>query len=145
MLRAMMMTLFAVFLVSPATSTRADEKEKPKKGRKPTLALRMAPREGFSPVSILFTAELKGGDDVEELYCPEVEWDWDDGSRSTQESDCDPWEEGKPLLRRFTNDHLFKESGSYDVRVTLLRLGKVLTTQTVRVIVRPGLGDPNAY
>jgi hypothetical protein len=145
MLRATIVTALSLLLVSPAALSRAEDKDKPKKGKKPALMLRAAPREGFSPLTVLITAELKGGDDVEELYCPEVEWEWDDGGRSVQEADCEPWEPGKPIQRRFTNDHLFKESGGYDVRVSLLRLGKVLTTQTLRVTVRPGLGDMNSF
>lgn len=145
MARAALMLALSFLLAAPASPSRAEESEKPKKGKKPALTLRSAPREGFSPLNVLVTAELKGGDDVEELYCPEVEWDWDDGGRSVSESDCEPWEPGKAIQRRFTNDHLFKESGYYNVRVTLLRTGKVIMTQTLRITVRPGFGDMGNY
>ena len=40
------------------------------KQKKPKLDLRATPRMAFSPVNVLLTAELTGGDDVEEYYCP---------------------------------------------------------------------------
>ena len=56
--------------------------------KKPKLDLRATPRMAFSPVNVLLVAELTGGDDVEEYYCPELEWDWDDGGKSVHEADC---------------------------------------------------------
>lgn len=115
--------------------------EKPKKGKRPALELRSAPRFAFSPANIMFTAELKGGDDVEELYCPEVEWEWDDGGKSVQESDCDPWTEGTPIQRRYTAHHTFQYAGVYRVRITLRKSGKNLMSQTLSLTIRAGLGD----
>jgi len=118
-----------------------DEKEKDRKLKRPGLELRATPRYSFSPARIMFTAELKGGDDVEELYCPEVEWEWGDGGKSVQESDCDPWTETSQIERRFTANHTFQFAGLYRVHVTLRRSGKDLMTQTVQLTVRAGLGD----
>ena len=53
------------------------------KPKKPRLDLRATPRMAFSPVNVFLTAELTGGDDVEDYHCPELEWDWDDGGKST--------------------------------------------------------------
>src|SRR5271169_7002373 len=90
-------------------------------GKKPALELRSTPRFGFSPVNVLFTAELKGGDDIEEYYCPEIEWFWDDGGKSVQEADCPAYEPGVTKIdRRFTAEHQFSRQGAYLVRVTLL-------------------------
>ena len=112
------------------------------KPKKPRLDLRATPRMAFSPVNVFLTAELTGGDDVEEYYCPELEWEWDDGGKSTQESDCAPFEAGKTKIeRRFTVDHEFRRAGVYNVKVTMRRAGRSLATASVRVTVRPGLGD----
>jgi hypothetical protein len=112
------------------------------KPKKPKLDLRATPRMAFSPVNIFLTAELTGGDDVEEYYCPELEWEWDDGGKSTQESDCAPFEAGKSTIeRRYTADHEYRRAGVYNVKVTMRRTGRTLATATVRVTVRPGLGD----
>ena len=123
-----------------ATALTAGAADKPKK---PTLELRVAPRMAFSPVTALFTAELKGGDDVEEFYCPEVEWEWDDGGKSVQESDCPPFEAGVKLERRFTGTHEYRRAGSYTIRITLRRTGNAFAAQSVRLAVRPGLADPS--
>jgi hypothetical protein len=112
------------------------------KPKKPKLDLRGTPRMAFSPVNVFFTAELAGGDDVEEYYCPELEWDWDDGGKSTQESDCPPFEAGKTKIeRRFTADHEYRRAGVYNVKVTMRRADRSLAAASVRVTVRPGLGD----
>jgi hypothetical protein len=111
------------------------------KPKKPKLELRAAPRMGTSPVSIFFTAELKDGVDSEEFHCPALEWDWDDGARSTHEADCQPFQEGTPMERRFTAEHLFAHEGNYDVKVTLRHADRVIAATRVQVSVRPGLGD----
>ena len=130
----------AALLALAATPARADEENK-KKGKKPGLELRSSPRFAFSPANILFVAELKGGDDVEELYCPEVEWEWGDGGKSVKEADCDPWAEGAPIERRFSANHTFQFAGIYRVKVTLRKTGKDALSQTLSLTIRAGIGD----
>ena len=125
----------------------ASDAQKPKKPKKPDFELRVAPRFSFSPAELMFTAELKGGDDMEAYYCPEVEWEWGDGGKSVQEADCDPWTPESKIERRFVSHHLFVESGLYETRVTLRKSGKTIVTRSVEVTVRPGggertMGDP---
>jgi hypothetical protein len=133
--------VFAVLCLGAAVLTGAEDK---KKLKKPVLELRSSPRFAFSPASVLFTAELKGGDDVEELYCPEVEWEWGDGGKSLKEADCDPWADGTAIDRRFTSTHVFQTAGMYLVKVTLRKSGRDLATQNVEITIRAGLGDPNS-
>lgn len=129
----------ALALAAAAAAGLAAADTKPKK---PRLDLRATPRMAFSPVNVFFTAELTGGDDVEEYYCPELEWEWDDGGKSTQEADCNPFEAGKTKIeRRFTSDHEYRRAGVYNVKVTMRRTGKSTAAASVRVTVRPGLGD----
>jgi len=82
-------TLTTILIASLASAGFTTEKP-----RKPRLDLRAAPRMAFSPVNVLLTAELSGGEDVDQLYCPEIEWNWDDGGKSVHESDCAPLEAG---------------------------------------------------
>ena len=122
-----------------AASAAADGAPKPKR---PRLELRASPRMTFSPAHVLFTAELTGGDDVEDYHCPEIEWDWDDGGKSVQETDCKPFEPGVTKIeRRFTAEHDYRQAGIYSVRVTMRRAERPIASTTVRVTVRPGLGD----
>src|SRR2546428_11391623 len=65
--------------------------------RKPRLDLRASPRFSFTPSTVLVTAELNGGDDEEEVYCPAVGWGWDDGGRSAHEAECPPFQPGPPV------------------------------------------------
>ncbi len=131
--------LVAAALVLAPLAGRADDGPKAKK---PRLDLRATPRFAFSPVTILLTAELMGGDDVEDYYCPELEWDWDDGGKSVHEADCPPYEPGKSTIeRRFTAEHEYRVSSVYNVKVTMRRGNRALASQSVRVTVRPGAGE----
>ena len=119
MAKAVVALLAALALATPGL---AGDDDKDEKGKKPGLYLRATPRFSFSPATILFTAELKGGDDVEELYCPEVEWEWGDGGKSVSEGDCDPWEPGMKIDRRYTGRHEFQRAGRYQIRVSLIQV-----------------------
>ena len=125
-------------LAVAAMATIVNSAEKPKK---PQLDLRATPRFAFSPVNILLTAELRGGDDAQDYYCPEIEWDWDDGGRSVHETDCSPQEEGGELQRRFTAQHAYRNAGTYTVKVTLRRNNRAVASTSTSVTVRPGAGD----
>lgn len=103
---------------------------------KPRFDIRASPRSAFSPVHVLVVAELKGGDDLEEFYCPGLEWDWGDGTRSLYEADCPPFEPGTALERRFSARHVFRQAGEYDVQVRLRRADRSLATATVHVSVQ---------
>jgi len=113
------------------------------KPKKPSLDMRVTPRMAFSPVNILVIAELKGGNDIEEYYCPEIEWDWDDGGKSVQESDCDPFQDGTAIERRFSEEHHYGRAGVYNVKATFRKAGKSFLAGTIRVTVRAGAGDPS--
>jgi PKD repeat protein len=126
----------AFLVLGLATSGVPGEKVK-----KPRLDLRASPRVAFSPVNVLLTAELRGGDPAEEYYCPEVEWDWDDGGKSARESDCPPLEANGSFERRFTAEHAYRQAGNYTVKVTMRHANKPLAVATATVTVRAGLGD----
>src|SRR5437899_2476203 len=134
-------TLVVIALALAASVPAADGKAEAKL-KKPHLELRATPRMAFSPVNILLTAELQGGDDVEEYYCPQLEWDWDDGGKSVQEGDCAPFVAGTTKIeRRFTAEHEYRRAGSYNVKVTMRRANRSLAASTVHITVRAGLGD----
>jgi hypothetical protein len=133
--------LAAAALAGLALAAPGRSEDDKKKLKRPALELRSSPRFAFSPANVLFTAELKGGDDVEELYCPEIEWEWGDGGKSVKEADCDPWTNGSTIERRFTANHTFQFAGIYRVKVTLRKTGKDIITQTLSMTIRAGLGD----
>jgi hypothetical protein len=94
------------------------------------------------PVNVLVIAELRGGDDLEEYYCPEIEWDFDDGTKSTREGDCAPYQPGAAIERRYSVEHVFRRAGNYDITVTLRHNGKTIKKGNGRLNVRPGASDP---
>ena len=112
--------------------------------RKPRLDLRATPRMAFSPVNVLLTAELVGGDELEEYYCPGLEWNWGDGARSVRESDCPPFQPGSEFVRRFSAEHGYRRAGEYEITIPLRRANNALAMASARVAVRPGLGDATA-
>ena len=114
------------------------------KAKRPRLDVRPTPRITFSPAQVFVTAELMGGGEIEDFYCPAVEWDWDDGSKSMQESDCEPIENGGALERRFSNTHAYRTAGTYNVKVTIRRAERPIAVASATVTVRPGLGDLSA-
>ena len=115
--------------------------------KKASLNLKASPTIVFSPARVVVSAELRGGaDDSEELYCPSLEWDWGDGTRSESNVDCEPFEAGKSTVqRRFTSSHTYQSSGSYRVQLRLKRGSKILLGGHVSLQVTPGLRDTENY
>jgi hypothetical protein len=111
--------------------------------KKPKISLKANPSMGMSPVRVVVTADITGGaNDNEEFYCPAVEWEWGDDTRSTNNEDCDPYEAGKSQIkRRFAADHVYRTSGEYQVRFRLKKKDKTVGSGSTSVRVRPGLGD----
>ncbi len=140
---------------TPSTAESSDKKsgEKGQAGttrRRPRSrhsASRASPPISFSPANIHLVAELKGGpDDYEEFYCPAIEWDWGDGTRSENSSDCDPHEAGvSQISRRFSKTHVYNLQGRYRVQIRLKRNTKVLTSASTNVQVRAGIRDMGPY
>jgi hypothetical protein len=125
---------------SGATLAGQDERKDVKKA---SLSLKASPTIVFSPARIVVSAELKGGaDDSDELYCPSLEWDWGDGTKSESNVDCEPFEAGKSTIqRRFTTSHTYEMAGSYRVQLRLKRGSKILLGGHVSLQVKPGLRD----
>lgn len=147
MRRAMILIVLA--LAGAAGDTGAGDKPKDAKAKKPGLDLRQRPLYPSSPAEMTFTAELKGGDDTEDFYCPTVEWEWGDdermgggaGTKSVEESDCEPFQPGMTITRRFEKEHRFSTWGNYRVQITLRKGSRVIARQSKMVNVKAGPGD----
>jgi|SRR5437879_4582256 len=144
MLRRGVLTAAACLAVSTASALTAPQKnEKDAKSQetlRPKLTLHAVPPVGTTPARIVLTAEMVGGaNDFEEYYCPTVEWDWGDDTRSESTIDCEPYQAGKSeIKRRFTVEHVFRRPGSYKVFFRLKRRDKSLATTSANIQVRPG-------
>jgi hypothetical protein len=111
--------------------------------RKPSLSLRATPPVGFSPLRVRVVVDVRGGsDDYPEFYCPTIEWEWGDGTVSESSEDCDPYEAGKSAIRRrFTAEHVFRQSGTYQVYFRLKQKDRTIAASSGNVQVRAGLRD----
>ena len=104
--------------------------EKP--SNKVSVSLRAAPRAAIAPARIVFNVELKGGEDTEALHCLTLQWDWGDGTRSSSEGDCSPFEAGKTKVQRlFTADHEYSEPRKPTAEVTVLKGERVVGLASV--------------
>lgn len=114
------------------------------KDTKPKITVKANPSMAMSPAHIVASADINGGaNDYEEFYCPSIEWDWGDDTRSTTSADCDPYEAGKSeIKRRFTADHVYRTAGDYRIQFRLKKKDKAIAGAGTSVKIRPGLGDP---
>jgi hypothetical protein len=126
-----------VFALSTATGASDD--------KKPSITLRATPSNGISPLRVVLTAVIHGGpNDYQDFYCPNIEWDWDDGTKSESKSDCEPYEPGKSEIKRsYTVDHRFEtpyDYKEYRVQFRLKQKNKTVGSASVSIRVQPGIG-----
>jgi len=135
-------------MLSAVSGHQKDDKNKNAKesDSRPKLTLKAQPLMAIAPARVVFTAELIGGaNDYQEFYCPTVEWEWGDDTRSESNSDCDPYQPGKSeIKRRFTMDHSYKNGNNMPLKVLfrLKRRDKTIAAASTNVQIRPGLRDP---
>jgi hypothetical protein len=126
-------------------STGQDDKDK--KEKRATLTLKAAPKFSFSPARVVLSAELKGGsNDTDEYYCPSIEWEWGDDTRSESTRDCEPFQAGKSSIqRRWTASHTFNTAGAYRIILRLRRGTKTIVAGNAQVQVKAGLRDSSEF
>lgn len=131
-----------IAILSPPTAAQ---------NKKPSLSLRANPPVGFSPLRVVVTAELKGGaDDYEDFYCPSVEWEWGDDTKSETTADCDPYEAGKSeIKRRYVQEHIFRSESNdmpgslpgpsqFRVKFTLKQKNRAVASGQTVIEIRTG-------
>lgn len=128
----------ALVLSSPVYAGRLPDKDK-----RPSIIVKASPAVAFSPARVVVTADLRGGEaDAEEIYCPAIEWQWGDGTRSDQSADCEPYEAGKSEIKRhFIADRVFETSGDYRVEFRIRQKDKIIASGSTVVKIRPGVRE----
>ena len=99
------------------------------------LGLRASPMMSFAPSLVTLRVDFSDVTDVESIYCPMLEWDFDDGSKSIRGSDCVPYRPGIERESRFSITHCYG-AGDFNPTVRVLRGGRAVlsrTAPTVRV------------
>jgi hypothetical protein len=126
---------------------RGDDTKDEKKQKGPSLVLKTNPQFGFSPARVVVSAELRGGSDGDqELYCPDVEWEWGDGTKSEASQNCPPFVAGETqITRRWTVSHVYTTAGRYQMYLRLKRGSKVVLAGSAKVEIKPGLRDLSEY
>jgi hypothetical protein len=118
-------TAFAALLSVAVWTADARERDE----TKPDVILRASPRISLAPPGglrpVILTAEIVGPE-TEKYYCPEIVWIWPDGTHSSEESDCAPFEIRTDYPRRF-NRRIAAPAFPRDYRVCIvLRKGGAL-------------------
>jgi len=128
-----------LFLASSATAA------------KPKVELKVNPQFamlGIGPhatATVHFRLSVKDGGD-ENYYCPRIEWEWEDGTIGTEESDCPPFETATKddHDRVWSKTREFWEPGNHVVKVKLYKGTKLVRTIDAKVEVS-GESTPGAY
>jgi hypothetical protein len=136
-------TLAAALVLVFAVGPQAQQPESKPEPKRPTLAVRITPPTGFTPLRVRASADVRdGSDDYPEFYCATVEWDWGDGTISENTTDCDPYEAGKSQIqRRFTADHVYRQAGAYRIAFRLKQKTRQVGGAVATVQVRAGAGE----
>ena len=126
-----------VFALAANSGTVAADK------KKPSLTMRAMPASGFAPLKVSVSVLIQGGaDDYQDFYCPSIEWDWGDGTRSEEKIDCEPYEAGKSEIRRsFRSDHKFDIGGDFRVQFRLKQKKKTVASTSTTIRVQGGIRD----
>jgi hypothetical protein len=99
----------------------------------PSRMRQVGPHEWVGAGWVTITVRIVGKL-TEEYWCPAVEVEWPDRTRSFKESDCDPWDgQQERQSWKFTKQ---LPHGDSIILVRLLRSGKVFKATRVRVSVK---------
>jgi PKD domain-containing protein len=104
----------------------------------PSVKLRASVRVAAAPATVIFNAELAGGEDGEGLYCPTFQWDWGDGTKSETGGSCEPFQAGVTKIeRRFTATHEYRSEGRPSVRVRVHKGERELGQASISLVIGP--------
>jgi hypothetical protein len=108
--------------------------EKPKVELKPSpqiASLGIGPR---ASATVRFRLSVKDAGN-EDYYCPKVEWEWEDETRATEDSDCPPFDKAQKQdhEKSWTKSHQFWEPGNHVIRVRLYKGDRLIKTLETKV------------
>jgi hypothetical protein len=138
--RRVVAALVACLVAAASASVFArwdSDDEKTDRAKRPKLVLTLDLTVGMAPARVTLRADLVGGaDDYQDFYCPSIEWNWGDGTKSESTFDCQPYHPGvSEIVRHFAVEHVFQE-GQYHVTFRLKRADKELAAARANVSIR---------
>ena len=135
----MVLLVALLFVPFASTSTLADGPELKVKAPRATFMRPRMPGQRATAVTVRVTARLEKLDEAENLedyYCLDQVWEWDDDTDSEYAPDCDPYEEGMEIETRFSGTHQYRYPGTYTVWLRLQRNGETVIAGNARVQIR---------
>lgn len=131
------MTSLALALLLAANKPQVDLKPSPS-----MAMLGIGPR---SSVTVRFRLSVKDAGN-EDYYCPRLEWEWEDGTRATEESDCPAFDQAQKQdhEKSWTKSHQFWEPGNHTVKVRLYKGDRLIRTLDAKVEVS-GEATPSRF
>jgi hypothetical protein len=119
--------------------------EKPKVELKPSPAMAMLGVGPRSSATVRFRLAIKDAGN-EDYYCPKVEWEWEDGTRATEEADCPAFDSAQKQdhEKSWTKSHQFWEPGEHKITVRLYKGDRLIRTLDTKVEVS-GEATPARY
>lgn len=113
----------------------------PKPAKKPKVELRASPRivqsSPFGQQRVLLTLVITNAD--EQHWCPEITWEWPNGTASVEEGDCPPFDQATPedLAKKSFSRlvPIILPPGPSTLRVVLRKPGKTVSVAEVSVRV----------
>ena len=118
---------------------------KPKVELKPSPQMAMLGVGPRSAATVRFRLSVKDGGN-EDYYCPRLEWEWEDGTYSSEESDCPSFDKAQPQDhdRSWTRSRQFWEPGNHTVKVRLYKAERLIRTIDAKVEIT-GEATPARY
>jgi hypothetical protein len=131
------MATLALFVLLAANKPQVELKPSPQ-----MAVLGVGPR---SSATVRFRLSVKDAGN-EDYYCPKVEWEWEDGTRATEEADCPAFDQAQPPdhAKSWTKSHQFWEPGDHTVKVRLYKGDRLVRTLEAKVQVT-GEATPARY
>lgn len=93
---------------------------------------------------VVFSLRIADGGQPE-YYCPKVVWEWEDGSRSMEQSDCVPFEQAATAdhLKTMTRSRTFTSSGTFRIAAHVCQGEKRIKTVETTATIAGGGGIPD--
>ena len=119
--------VLALVLLLGCSSHPAKEESSGGHDKTPSVKFELsaAPRQGFAPLHVSFKGTLENvNPNDEKYYCLRENWDFGDGSVSSEKPNCDPYGRDAKVKTEFFADHTFDQEGNYTIRLSLGEEGK---------------------
>ncbi len=137
-----LLLLIALVLACSSHAPEANDPAASSKGHQAKLTLRADPRQGFAPMNVTFHAVLLNVSETDSsYYCLKEEWEFGDGSLSSQKPNCEPLGEGGKIETDFIVEHEYQNPGTYTASFTLGE--KKIRSSKVAVTVLQNVRSPN--